>query len=74
MITARWSEHTEQPVDSMTVETSQRLQPGSQTLLIIQTAQRVGPNSWVWSVGVWKVTKLNAPPDGAGRVPVAKKT
>ena len=74
VIAARWSEHTEQPVDSMTVENNQSLRPVSETLLIIQTTERVGPNSWVWSVGVWKVTMLNAPPDGAGRVPVAKKT
>jgi beta-lactamase regulating signal transducer with metallopeptidase domain len=74
VIAARWSEHTEQPVHSMTVETNQSLRPVSETLLIIQTTERVGPNSWVWSVGVWKVTLLNAPSDGAGRVPVQKKT
>jgi beta-lactamase regulating signal transducer with metallopeptidase domain len=74
MITTRWSADTEHLVDSMTVETNQSLRPASETLLIIQTAERVGPNSWVWSVGVWKVTMLNTPPDGAGRVPVAKKT
>jgi len=74
MIATRWSADTRQPVDSMTVDANQSLRPASQTLLIIQTTERVGPNSWVWSVGVWKVTLLSAPPDGAGRVPVAKKT
>lgn len=74
MIATRWTADTERPVDSMTVETNQSLRPASETLLIIQTTERVGPNSWVWSVGVWKVTMLNAPPDGAGRVAVAKKT
>jgi beta-lactamase regulating signal transducer with metallopeptidase domain len=74
MIATRWSGHTEQPVDWVTVETNQSLRPASETLLIIQTAERVGPNSWVWRVGVWKVTMLNTPPDGEGRVPVAKKT
>ena len=74
MIAARWSEDTEHPVDSMTVETKQGLRSASETVLIIQTAERVGPNSWVWSVGVWKVTMLKAPPDGTGRVAVPKKT
>jgi len=71
MIATRWSADTEHPVDSMD-ETNHSLRPASETLVIIETAERVGPNSWVWSVGVWKLTTLNA--DGAGRVPVAKKT
>ncbi|MGD0568740.1 MAG: M56 family metallopeptidase [Candidatus Sulfotelmatobacter sp.] len=30
-----------------------------QTLLLIRTTERVGPDSWVWSVTVWRVTWTN---------------
>jgi beta-lactamase regulating signal transducer with metallopeptidase domain len=46
----------------------------SEAVLIIQTAQRVGPNSWVWSVDVWRVNLVNATHDEAGKMPLAKKT
>jgi hypothetical protein len=46
----------------------------SETLLIIRTTQQVGPNSWVWSVGVWRVNVVNAVPERSEAAPVAKKT
>jgi beta-lactamase regulating signal transducer with metallopeptidase domain len=43
------------------------------TLLVVHTAQRVGQNSWVWSVTVWRITWTN-PAQDAARAAVAKKT
>jgi beta-lactamase regulating signal transducer with metallopeptidase domain len=51
--------------------TGQSAVPASETLLIIRTTQQVGPNSWVWSVGVWRVNLVHDRPEPA---PVAKKT
>jgi len=62
------------PVDLMTVRMNHSVPSVTDTLLIIRTTKRVGPNSWVWSVGVWKVTLVNAAPWAAGRVPVAGRT
>ena len=75
VIVARWSTDIERsPIDAMTAGMNQSVPPTSETLLIIQTTERVGPDSWVWSVGVWRVTLVNAGQDGAGRGPVASKT
>jgi beta-lactamase regulating signal transducer with metallopeptidase domain len=43
-------------------------------LLIIRTAERVGPDAWVWSVCVWRVTWVSTAQDAAQRAPVANKT
>jgi len=45
-------------------------------VLLIRTSQRIGPNSWVWSVSVWRVTLVNAthPASEAGTGSVAHKT
>jgi beta-lactamase regulating signal transducer with metallopeptidase domain len=43
------------------------------TLLVVHTAQRVGQNSWVWSVTVWRIRWVN-PAQDAARAAVAKKT
>jgi hypothetical protein len=43
-------------------------------VLIIRTTQQVGPNSWVWSVDVWRLNLVNATQDGAEKPPLAKKT
>jgi beta-lactamase regulating signal transducer with metallopeptidase domain len=70
VIAARWSTDTERnPVD-----TNQSVAPASETLLIIRTTERVGPNSWTWSVDVWRVTLVNEVRNGAERAPVASKT
>jgi hypothetical protein len=66
------------PVELVTVSTTQSDVSPSETLLIIRTTQQVGPNSWVWSVGVWRVTLLNSAQDrtenGTAKGPAAKKT
>jgi hypothetical protein len=43
------------------------------TLLVVHTAQRMGQNSWMWSVTVWRITWTN-PAQDAARAAVAKKT
>jgi beta-lactamase regulating signal transducer with metallopeptidase domain len=48
--------------------------PAADTLLIIRTAERVGPNSWMWNVYVWRVTWVNPAQDAAQAGPVADKT
>jgi beta-lactamase regulating signal transducer with metallopeptidase domain len=71
----RWSAETERnPVFIVRVGANQSAVAEPETLLLIQTTQRVGPNSWVWSVCVWRVTWVNPAQDGAKRVPVASRT
>jgi len=41
-------------------------------LLVIRTTQRVGPNTWMWSIDVWRVDLVNPARDAA--MPIAKKT
>jgi len=48
--------------------------PPSETFLLIRTAQQTGPNSWTWSVSVWRVTWKNSTQDGTEKAPVAHKT
>lgn len=75
VIAARWSTDTKRgPIDTATVGTDQSVVRASETLLIIRTTERVGPNSWVWSVGVWRVTLVNAARDEAEKGPVGKTT
>jgi Zn-dependent protease with chaperone function len=45
------------PGEVKTAATSPSVAP--ETLLLIRTTERVGPNSWVWSVTVWRVTWRN---------------
>lgn len=66
VIAARWNAGNE--------STKQNAAPATETLLIIRTTQRVGPNSWVWSVAVWRLNFVTSSQDEAARGPVAKKT
>ena len=61
VIAARWSTDGER--------TNQNVMPA---LLVIRTTQQVGPNTWMWSVDVWRVNVVNSARDEAR--PVAKKT
>jgi hypothetical protein len=58
-------------VEIVNTGTKQSAVPASEALLIIRTTQQIGPNSWVWSVGVWRVNLVQDRPEPA---PVAKKT
>jgi hypothetical protein len=60
--------------DTDSERTKQNTLETSAAVLIIQTAHRVGPNSWVWSVDVWRVNLVNATQHEAGKAPLAKKT
>ena len=75
-IEARWSTDKQrgQAETLTTVGSNQGALPESQALLIVRTVQQVGPNSWVWSVGVWRVTVVNTVQQQAERVAVASKT
>jgi len=59
--------------DTASVGTNHNVVPASATLLIIRTTQQVGPNSWVWSVDVWRLNLVSAQ-DRAEKAPAAKKT
>jgi hypothetical protein len=70
VVAARWSADTDpSPVDFVMAETNQTIAPG-ETLLVLRTTQQVGPNSWMWSVSVWRITLAQQ----AERKPVANKT
>jgi beta-lactamase regulating signal transducer with metallopeptidase domain len=45
-----------------------------EAVFVIRTTQQIGPNSWVWSVTVWRVDWASPAQEGAGKVPVANKT
>jgi Zn-dependent protease with chaperone function len=75
VIAARMSTATERsPDDTVTAGTNQRVAPASEMLLIIRTTQQIGPNSWVWSVDVWRLDLVNSTQDGAKKAPLGKKT
>jgi len=68
---ARWSADTDPGLlDIVTAEANETIVPG-ETLLVVRTTQRVAPNSWVWSVRVWRITLVEQQVD---RGPVANKT
>jgi hypothetical protein len=62
------------PSDTVTEGSNQSVVPVSEMVLIIRTTQQVGPNSWVWSVDVWRLNLVNATQAGAEKAPLAKKT
>jgi hypothetical protein len=45
-----------------------------EAVFVIRTAQQIGPNSWVWSVTVWRVNWASPAQEGVGKVSVANKT
>jgi len=76
VVALRWSADADgAPLDFAFAETNQAVAP-EQGLLVVQTAQRTGQNSWVLSVSVWRITWASPAQDAAGRAPAAaaKKT
>jgi len=71
MIPAHLSIDTER--STVDGRTNQSSVPASETLLIIRTTRQVGPNSWVWSVAVWRLNSTNSLQDGTEKTPLAKK-
>ena len=45
-----------------------------ETIVVVRTSQRVGPNSWVWSVSVWRLRWVIPSPGQAAGAPIASKT
>jgi Zn-dependent protease with chaperone function len=71
VVAARWSADTDPSfVDLVMAQANETIVPG-EALLVVRTAQRVAPNSWVWSVSVWRIELVQ---HRADRVPVANKT
>lgn len=61
------------PLDVVNAGANQTVVPG-EALLVVRTTQRVGRNSWVWSVSMWRVTWVNLEQDDAPKAAAAKKT
>jgi hypothetical protein len=59
-IAARWSADTDPGL----------VGPG-ETLLVVRTTRQVAPNSWVWSLCVWRITLIR---DEADKGPASNKT
>jgi Zn-dependent protease with chaperone function len=75
VIAARQSNDADRDAaDTVAVRANQNDVPMPDALLIIRTAERVGPNAWVWSVSVWRVTWVNPAQDATQRGAVANKT
>ncbi|MFZ1008233.1 MAG: M56 family metallopeptidase [Candidatus Sulfotelmatobacter sp.] len=45
-----------------------------EAVFVIRTTQQIGPNSWVWSVTVWRVDWASPAQEGAGKILVTSKT
>jgi beta-lactamase regulating signal transducer with metallopeptidase domain len=58
------------PARVLNVQANEMAMPITETVLVIRTANQVGPNAWQWSVHVWRVTLV---PDQTERVPVVSK-
>jgi hypothetical protein len=74
LVAAHFNNNEPTTADAASVEASPSPAPASETLLIIRTTQQIGPNSWVWSVAVWRLNVVNSNRDGAEKVPATKKT
>jgi beta-lactamase regulating signal transducer with metallopeptidase domain len=72
-IDANIGENNRSPADVVAVRANETVVP-VETLLVVRTMQRVGPNAWVWSVSTWHITWVNFEQDGAGAAPIPKKT
>jgi hypothetical protein len=70
-IAARWSVDTDPDlVDIVASRANETVMPG-ETLLVVRTTEQVAPNSWVWSVCVWRITLIR---DQADNGPSPNKT
>lgn len=69
-ISARLSADTVPAADIVTAGANGTIVP-EETLLVVRMAQQVAPNSWVWSVCVWRITLVR---DEADQGPISNKT
>lgn len=73
VVSARLNAETKHsPVQIVTVNQADESKP--EALFVIRTAQRAGPDSWVWSVSVWRIVLVIPGQDATERVPIAHKT
>ncbi|MGA9543168.1 MAG: M56 family metallopeptidase [Candidatus Sulfotelmatobacter sp.] len=71
VVAARWSADADPSLANIVMaDANETIVPG-ETLLVVRTTRQVAPNSWVWSVSVWRITLLQHP---ASTEPVANKT
>ena len=71
VVAARWSADADpSPANIVMTDANEAIMPG-ETLLVVRTTQQVAPNSWVWSVSVWRITLVQ---HLAKTEPVANKT
>jgi beta-lactamase regulating signal transducer with metallopeptidase domain len=57
--------------DVVPVRADETAVPITQTVLVIRTANQIGPNSWQWMIAVWRISVVPEPAQG---VSVSKKT
>ena len=55
------------PAEVVPVNAEEMAIPATQAILVIRTANQIGPNSWQWTVAVWRVSLV---PEQSKRVPV----
>lgn len=71
VIAARWSTDADPSLVGMVLAEANEIVVPEETLLVVRTTQQVAPNSWVWSVSVWRISAVQ---HGTDRAPGAKKT
>ena len=75
VIAARASHNTgHDAAETVAARANQSASGALETVLIIRTAERVGPNAWVWSVSVWRVAWVSPAQDATRSGAVANKT
>jgi beta-lactamase regulating signal transducer with metallopeptidase domain len=74
VVAARWSADADLSPDNIVNDAAHKTIVPGETLLVVRTTRRVGPDSWVWSVCVWRVTWVNRAQNQVERRSVAKKT
>jgi hypothetical protein len=60
-------------VDVVKASASDAVVP-AEAVFVIRTTEQIGPNSWVWSVTVWRFDWANPAQARAEKVPIANKT
>lgn len=62
------------PIRAVTAAASERASQPSETILLIRTTQHTGPDSWRWSIYVYRLVWMNPAQEEAEKAPVAHKT
>lgn len=62
------------PMLAVSAAASETVMPPSETFLLIRTTERTGPDSWQWSVYVYRLVWTNPQENGSDKPPVAHRT